>query len=217
MYDGLLLDHDGVIATLCDASALTEAARGALRDAGVTDPDEAAVDTLSVRVDDADLREVARRHGVDPDRLWRHRDDRIRDTLCAETRAGRKAPYDDVGALAGIDLPAGVVSNNQTRIVEFALEHYGLADRFGTVRARSPVRASLDRKKPNPDYLDAAMADLGVENPLYVGDSESDVVAGQRAGLDVAFLRREHNADRRLDADATYDVDGLAAVADILD
>jgi phosphoglycolate phosphatase-like HAD superfamily hydrolase len=216
MYDGLLLDHDGVVVTLSDPSALRAAARRALRDAGVDDPDPEAVERLRIRVSAPDLRAVSRRYDLDPDRLWRYRDDRVRDALLAEVRTGSKVPYDDVGALGSVGGPLGIASNNQTRIVETVLDRYDLSGQFGTVRARAPHPDSLDRKKPNPTFLEEAMADLGVGNPLYVGDSESDVVAGRRAGLDVAFLRRAHNADTELDHGPTYEVGGLDEVAAIV-
>jgi phosphoglycolate phosphatase-like HAD superfamily hydrolase len=216
-YDGLLLDHDGVIVTLGDHTALHDAAHDAFRDVGISDPAPDAVDTLSIAVTDQELTSLSERYDVDPDALWHARDDRVRDVLFDETTAGRKAPYDDVTALADCTVPMGIVSNNQTRIVEFVLDHYDLGHHFGTLHARAPDRSSLTRKKPRPTYLEDAMADLGIENPLYVGDSESDVEAGQRAGLDVAFLRRDHNADATLDHDPTYDVDGLDAIVDILE
>jgi HAD superfamily hydrolase (TIGR01549 family) len=216
MYDGLLLDHDGVLVTVGEEARLREAAAAALRDAGVAEPDPDAVDTLSIGVSEAELDAVSRAHGLDPEQLWRHRDDRVREALLRETSAGRKAPYDDVGHLREVDAPMGVVSNNQTRIVEAILDNYGLAGLFGTVRARSPTPESLARKKPRPTYLEAAMADLGVEDPLYVGDSESDVEAGRRAGVDTAFLRRGHNADADLGVAPTYEVEGLDDVAALL-
>lgn len=215
-YDSLLLDHDGVIVTLGDTAAMTEAARSSLRDAGIENPPDDAVDVLRVAVVDDELRTLSDRYGLDPDRLFRLRDDRMDEHLRTEVRAGRKRPYDDVDTLADLAVPTGIVSNNQSRIVEFVLEHYDLSDHFRTIHARSPTRESLARKKPAPTFLDEAMADLGVSNPLYVGDSESDVVAGQRAGLDVAFLRRDHNADRSLGVDPTYEVQGLAEVTALL-
>lgn len=115
-----------------------------------------------------------------------------------------------------LDHDGVIVSNNQTRIVEAVLDRYDLSDHVDTVRARAPRPESLDRKKPRPAFLEAAMADIGVENPLYVGDSESDVEAGRRAGLDVAFIRREHNADWPLDHDPTYEVAGLDDVVELL-
>lgn len=216
MYDGLLLDHDGVVVTIVEGSTLARAAWAALRDAGVSDPDSEAAETLSVGVSRAELLEVSRRYDLDPDDLWRYRDDRVREELLARARDGGKVPYDDVSALEAVDRPLGIASNNQTRIVESILDRYDLAGRFETVRARTPRRESLNRKKPRPTFLREAMADLDVENPLYVGDSESDVEAGQRAGLDVAFLRRDHNAGTVPSRDPTYTVDGLEEVVDIL-
>jgi HAD superfamily hydrolase (TIGR01549 family) len=215
-YDGLLLDHDGVIVTLADRASLRRAASDALADAGITDPDPADVDAISVGVDPADVRRLGRTYDVEPATLWRHRDDRIERLLRTATREGRKTPYDDVDGLTEVDLPLGVVSNNQTRIVEDVLAHHGLADVFGTVRAREPTLASLDRKKPAADFLTDAMADLGIERPLYVGDSESDVEAARRAGVDVAFLRRPHNAERSLSVEPTYEVESLRAVVERL-
>jgi HAD superfamily hydrolase (TIGR01549 family) len=215
-YDSLLLDHDGVIVTLGDVTALRDAASAAFERAGISDPHPDDVAALHIQVSRDALDDVSRRYGVDPEQLWRHRDDCVEEALCAETTAGRKAPYDDVDALADLDLPMGIVSNNQTRIVEFVLDHYGLAHRFETVHARSPTPESLTRKKPRPTFLTAAMTDLDISNPLYVGDSESDVVAGRRAGLDTVYIRRDHNADRTLDVEPTYSVDDLSAVVDIL-
>jgi HAD superfamily hydrolase (TIGR01549 family) len=212
MYDGLLLDHDGVVVTLSEMDRLESAARGALRDVGVEEPAADAVEALTIRVSESDLQGLSRRYGVDPGRLWRARDDRVRDALAEETETGRKRPYDDTAALREVSVPMGIVSNNQTRIVRPILDRYDLDGLFGTVRAREPTRASLARKKPEPTYLEAAMDDLGVGNPLYVGDSESDVVAGRRAGVDTAFIRREHNADRSLEHTPTYDVRGLDEV-----
>jgi HAD superfamily hydrolase (TIGR01549 family) len=217
MYDGLLLDHDGVITTLVDGGSLRGAARTALRDAGVPDPDESAVRALAIHVDDADLLEVSRQYELDPDRLWRYRDERAYETLRDAVDAGRKVPYDDADALQEVERPMGIVSNNQARLVERALSAHELRELFGTIRARAPERESIGRKKPRPTYLEAAMDDLGVESPLYVGDSESDVIAGRRAGVDTAFVRRGHNGERALGTSPTYEVGGLDEVVELLD
>lgn len=37
-------------------------------------------------------------------------------------------------------------------------------------------------------HLDYAVAELGCENPLYVGDSESDEVAAQREGIEDVLI-----------------------------
>ena len=215
-YDGLLLDHDGVLVTLCSRQALRAAATAAFDEAGVSDPSGRDVDTITIRVDETELCAVADRHGIDPDRLWECREAQIERTLRRATRTGAKVPYDDVGCLDRVTVPIGIVSNNQRRIVEFVLREHGLSKYVETIRARPPTRASLRKKKPDPTYLDAAAADLGCSNPLYVGDSESDVVAGQRAGVDTLFLRRDHNASRYLDAEPIGEIEGLDAVLEFL-
>jgi HAD superfamily hydrolase (TIGR01549 family) len=215
-YDGLLLDHDGVLVGLLELDSVLAGLRRrggpCFRELGI-DPASASLDALGVGADPAEVRTLADRHGVDARALWRCRDEAVEEILHAATRAGKKDPYDDVDALRSLDVPRGVVSNNQRRIVEFVLGEHGLRDLFGTVQARAPTLDSLDQKKPAPTYLDAAAADLGIEHPLYVGDSESDVLAARRAGLDVAFLRRPHNAGRSLPTEPTYEVDSLHEIA----
>ncbi len=215
-YDSLLLDHDGVLLTLTDRSTLRETALAALRDAGVDAPSEADAERLSIRVSTDELVALADRHAVAPERLWRCREHRIAARLREELDAGRKAPYDDVTAIESVDVPTGVVSNNQRRIVRHALETHEMTDWFETVVAREPTVESLAEKKPEPRYLETAMGDIGSSNPLYVGDSESDVVAAARAGVDVAFLRRGHNAAASFDTPPTHDVESLHAVVDLL-
>jgi HAD superfamily hydrolase (TIGR01549 family) len=211
-YDGLLLDHDGVLVELVDRDHITAGLREhgepRLADLGV-DLGPALLDAFQVGADSEEIRALADRYGVDPRALWRCRDDAIETALHTATRDGEKPPYDDVGALTALEVPCGVVSNNQRRIVEHVLEIHDLRGLFDTVQARDPTLASLDRKKPAPTYLEAAITALDIEHPLYVGDSESDVVAADRANVDVAFLRRPHNVDTSLSRDPTYEISGL--------
>ena len=65
-------------------------------------------------------------------------------------------------------------------------------------------------------YLDRALSDLGTRDALYVGDSGVDVEAATRAGVDSAFVRRDHRADYPLRAEPDYEVPDLAALADLL-
>ena len=219
MYDALLLDHDGVIVHLHDIDALKRGieTHGApfFETLGVR-PDAELLDVLSIDVRKSQVLELADKHDVSAGALWQCRDDAIETTLVQATRDGQKNPYDDVGMLADVDVPLGVVSNNQRRIVEFMLDYHGLREQFDTVWAREPTIESLQVKKPSPTYLTRAMADLGASRPLFVGDSETDVIGANRAGIDVAYLCREHNAETSLTADPTYDVDGLREVVEIL-
>ncbi|MEF8812765.1 MAG: HAD-IA family hydrolase [Halovenus sp.] len=220
-YDAVLFDHDGVLVSVFEDDRRVPAFRRQLLDAfqrdGLEPPDGTIISTLSHSVSYDKVLQFGEQLGLEPDQLWRYRDDTMADILTAATRDGRKRPYDDVGALEGFEIPLGIASNNQRRVVEFVLDQYDLAHHFGAVHARKPQLQSLREKKPRPTYLERAMRDLDVTNPLYVGDRESDIVAGQRASVDTAFLRRTHNAGASPGREPTYEVGGLDEVGAILD
>lgn len=220
MYDSLVLDHDGVIVDVMPRDvrrrAFQQHAQSVFSESGI-EPDDDVIDALEYSVSHDELHALSERLGTAPEQLWRARDDTLAAVLRDAARDGHKEPYADVDTLSNLTDPLGVVSNNQRRVVEFILDEYGLRDQFGTIHARPPRMESLQKKKPRPTYLERAMDDLDVTNPLYVGDKVTDVQAGQRAGLDVAFLRREHNADRVIDVDPTYEVTGLDEVVSLVE
>ena len=218
-YDAVILDYDGVVVRVLDDGDRTPAFRELLaerfRDERL-EFDDSVADSLAHSVSAETLRSLSERTGIDAETLWRHRDDALSEVLQDAAIDGRKGPYDDVDALSALEVPLGIASNNQRRVVEFITDEYGLRERFQTIHAREPHPDSLDRKKPEPTFLDAAIADLGAENPLYVGDKETDVIAGERAGADTALIRRQHNADRSIARRPTYEIDSLRAVVEIV-
>lgn len=219
-YDGLLLDFDGVVVSvLRDEKRLPSfqaAIDGQFGEANVG-IDDAVIETLAHSVSPETLSSLSNRTGIPQETLWRYRDDALANVLCRAAREGTKTPYADVGTLTDLDVPVGIASNNQRRVIESILETHELSDYFETIRAREPTPASLQRKKPEPTYLEEAMADLTLTNPLYVGDKESDVLAGRRAGLDTALIRREHNATREIATDPTVHVWDLGEVVGLFE
>jgi len=220
-YDALLLDFDGVLVNVLPDHRRLPAFRERIaaelpdRPTGGVDTDDLA-EPLAHSVTFEELTRLSERAGLPAEELWRTREDAIADVLDRAARDGHKTPYDDVAALSGVDHPVGVVSNNQTRIVESVSDRFGLAEQFSAVRAREPTPESLRIKKPEPTFLEETIRELGVENPLFVGDKGTDIRAGQRADLDTVLLRREHNAGRRIDAEPTYEFDRLDGVVGLL-
>jgi HAD superfamily hydrolase (TIGR01549 family) len=211
-YDAVLFDHDGVLLTLTGQPLHLRGARAAFERVGVTDPAPADVEALSIGVTAPLLEETCERYGVDPEAFWAARDE-VTSRLQREAMdRGEKRPYDDIDALSGLSGPFGVVSSNQLATVEHAIDRFDLPA-FRTVQAREPTVESLRRKKPEPYYLERALAELGTDTALFVGDSESDIEAARRAGIKAAFVRREHNAARTLSTTPDYEIDGLDGLA----
>jgi len=214
MYDSVIFDNDGVLTYLTELSVLERAIETTFGEFGVADPpreDVAALHHLTID----DLEAVCQSYGFDPAAFWRRRDRNAALAQQAEIRAGRKPVFDDVNALDALDVPVGVVSNNQAELVAYVVDYYDLDAEVCIGRA--PTLSGLRRKKPEPDMIETARDRMGVENPLYVGDSPTDVVAAERAGIDSAFVRRSHCRDAELSTPATHEIEDLRALPDLIE
>ncbi len=217
MYDGLLLDFDGVVVRVLEDEQRIPAFEAQIAETFNSNEisiDDEVVHALAHSVTYDTLERFSETTGIELETLWRHRDDALADVLQRAGRDGSKGPYDDAAVLESVDLPIGIASNNQQRVVEAISEENGLS--FGAIRAREPTAESLHRKKPEPVFLRETMAELDISNPLFVGDKATDILAGSRLGLDTALIRREHNANREIDAEPSYEVTGLDEVVSIL-
>jgi len=214
MYDSVIFDNDGVLTYLTELSVLERAIETTFAEFGVADPpaeDVAALHHLTVD----DLEAVCESYGFDPAAFWRRRERNAATLQQAEIRAGRKPTFDDAETLDALDVPIGVVSNNQDVTVAYVVDYYDLdAD---VCIGRPPTLAGLRRKKPEPDMIETARERMGVETPLYVGDSPTDVVAAERAGIDSAFVRRSHCRDVELSTPATHEIEDLRALPELID
>lgn len=218
-YDAVVFDNDGVLLEVTDEddARYREGVRAAFHELGVPAPRDEHVGALLYGVTVERLDAVCDAYGLDPAEFWAARDRHCARVQREQIREGGKGPYDDVAALDDLACPLGIVSANQHETVAFVLEHFGLVDRFDTYYGRRPTVADLRRKKPDPHYLERAVADLGAREALFVGDSESDVRAAANAGVDSAFLRRPHRADYDLSVDPTYTLDGLEGLPELVE
>ncbi|SIR26266.1 haloacid dehalogenase superfamily, subfamily IA, variant 1 with third motif having Dx(3-4)D or Dx(3-4)E [Haladaptatus litoreus] len=214
-YDAVLFDNDGVLVKPPNGTALREAALSAFAEFGV-EPDDDHLAAVSRSVTPDDLKRVCDAYDFDPAEFWEARDTAASDAQLRELKAGRTTTYDDVDALESFARPMGIVSSNQHATIEFMLDHFDLGRHFETYYGRPPTLDAFHRKKPEPYFLEQALADLGVDSALFVGDSESDVVAAHNADLDSVFIRRPHRAEYDLSVDPTYEVEGLREIRELL-
>lgn len=211
-YDAVIFDNDGVLVEPTDEDILVDAVMDAFRAFDVDIDRSFARDTIE---DDVVPTEAVREHELDLEAFWHYRE--LTASLAQQThvREGGKQVYDDVTGLEELGMPLGVVSNNQHATIQFLLAHHDL-DYFSTAYGRQPTLAGAARRKPEPDYLERALADLGASEALYVGDSEKDVLAAREAGLDSVFLRRDHVADATLSVEPTTEMTDLRMLVDAL-
>lgn len=213
-YDAIIFDNDGVLVEPPAIETLVGATRSAFREVGVESPEQEHVEAMTLSVRMEELESVCETYELDTSEFWRARDTHASRAQQAEFRDGGRAKYDDVVVLGKLDHDLGIVSSNQHETIEFVLDHCEFTPLFDTYYGRELAVESIQRKKPEPYYIERAVADLDAESALYVGDSESDVVAATRAGLDSAFVRRPHRTGVELSTEPTYDVPDLHAVAE---
>jgi len=214
-YDTVVFDNDGVLVGRTAFDVLEAAMAETFEQFGVTDADPKDVEQMTVGATPTQVTRVCRRYDLDPDSFWRTRDSVVSRAQQAEAREGRKTPYDDLGTLADLDTRLGIVSSNQQETVDFLLDHFDLSGLFDTAYGRSATIESLSLRKPNPHYLERALADLDAGSALFVGDNESDITAAENAGIDSAFIRRPHREDWNLNVWPTWEIDALDDLHDI--
>lgn len=207
-YDAVLFDNDGVLTTPTERAVLEDAIAETLREFGVENPDPGHVETM-VATDHETVESFCSAYGIDAESFWPARDRNVTEVHQAEIAAGRKTLYDDVELLAALDLPMGIVSNNQHTTIEYLVGYFDLDAVFDTYYGRELTLQGLRRCKPDPHYLEVAIADLGAERPLYVGDSGSDVAAADSLGIDSVFVRRPHRDGYDVEPEPTHEIESF--------
>ncbi|UWG48475.1 HAD superfamily hydrolase [Halanaeroarchaeum sp. HSR-CO] len=168
-YEAILYDLDGTLVRLAvDWTAVEREIATVLRTAGA-DPDGLVTWDLLDAADAVGVREEVEAILARHEREGARRADRL--------------PLAD--ALLDDEVPTGVVSLNAEAAVRIALEKESLLEAVDVVVGRDTV----DARKPDPEPVLAALDVLSVapEDALFVGDSETDEQAAERAG--VAFRR----------------------------
>lgn len=213
-YDTVVFDSDGVLVEPPAPETQLGAIRDAFREVGVEDVDHQQLRVIGDGVTPDRLQEICSTHGCDPTVFWDAFERHDERSQFEAFEAGDRTCYDDVGIISELSQRCGVVSNNHHSTIEFVLEFFELQSVFDTYYGRPKTIESLSLKKPNPHYLEQALSELAAEKDtsLYVGDSETDVVAAERAGVDSAFVRRSHCRDVELATEPTYEISDLSEI-----
>ncbi|AGB33101.1 HAD-superfamily hydrolase [Natrinema pellirubrum DSM 15624] len=208
----VLFDMDGIVleGPRTDPQVYADAADAAVADLEI-DPSPAQREDFR-RHDAERIRTHCEELGVDPDRFWELKERYASQGTHDRLRAGEREIYDDVATIRDLAdrTTVGLVTNNRHETAEFVADYVGID--FDAVRGRDPTFEGYERRKPDSYYIEDALATLGVADGVYVGDSHKDVAAGQAAGLETVYVRRDHNRDHERPPNATVELEGLTGL-----
>ncbi len=146
--------------------------------------------------------EILKNWGVsDPDDFWIRFDQRDgvkRKKLIAN---GQLILYDDViptlERLKKIGIKTGIVSNTPEFIVEYELAEYNLDIFFDKVLGLGDDQSMC---KPEPDGINMVLKKLEClpSNTIFIGDSEVDLIAAQRANVFPLYIARDEQNTKKL-------------------
>lgn len=131
--------------------------------------------------------------GVDPREIWSIVAQETTEARREELKKGSFELYpgvkDTIKALHEADIPMAVISNAPESAVKMMVESFELKQYFkfyAGVRNFEDLRA----RKPHPNHLELAKAELKRNPFVYVGDSDSDLQAAERAEMDSIWVKR---------------------------
>lgn len=213
MYDTVLFDMDGILleGRGTHPEVYRRAARDALAELGLVDPPETAATTLGAVRYDESMADVCADLGVDRDDFWAARERHASRRTNERIRTGDRGVFDDVDALADLSdgTRLGLVSNNRQATVDFVAERVVAEETFEVAIGRAPTIADYNRRKPEPEFIETGLETMTVDDALYVGDRETDVIAAERAGIDAALVQRSHNAVGTVDREPALVLESL--------
>lgn len=102
--------------------------------------------------------------------------------------------------------PLFIVSNCQSGYIESFLTAHGMQSYFDGFLCPG-ISGKL-----KADNIKALAAEFGLKNPVYVGDTETDRLACDKAGVDFIFASYGLGSTEKYD----YKIDSLAELADLL-
>ena len=218
--DGVLL-RKGNLRSAIDEPVEENATEKALADLGISDPPEAFLDAVW-EGSYPKLAEATKTFDIelDPEKIWPLRERYLAEMEQYHIQNRTRKAYEDVDVIDHLtqrSIPLGIASNARHETVLCTVEYLGFDPANTYARGQYLEPDDWFRRKPEPDYILDVMERIGSQNTaLYVGDNESDVIAAKRAGLESAFIRREHNRHVELDYTPTYEIDTLYDLLDIL-
>lgn len=112
---------------------------------------------------------------------------------------------DVIEELHGQGVELGLVSNAPEMALMETVEYFDLKNYFKFFRGIEDFDDLSDRK-PQPDHLNFARAELKHEPHVFIGDHESDILAAQNAEMDSVWVNRNSSS---IDVRPDHEIESL--------
>lgn len=219
-FNSVVFDMDGVILnSLVDSERWKyQAVNEALDDEGV-DPqslDKRTKDSLLGDKGYSQCVKTSKEVGVNPRKVWKTVAEKTTLAREQQLKGGSFELYDHakdtIKALHQKDVELGIISNAPEMAVELTIEHFDLK-RFFKFYAGVRNFEDLQARKPHPNHLELAKAELKRDPFTYVGDAESDLIAAQRADMSSIWVKR---SEASMDVKPDYTVEEVSEIREIV-
>lgn len=211
--DGVILDYEGD-----NFNWIYEIVRNVLSDEGV-EAAELTRSELDAFLGDQGVQacvEICNSHNVDARTVWTRLAKGTTEARARKIEQGDFRLFPEVKPvlekLRSKNIEMALVSNAPEDAIELTLENYDLRKYFDYFRGISDFDDLSDRK-PHPDHLNFARAELKRDPFVFIGDSESDVLAARNADMDAAWVNREGSS---IDTRPDYEIEKLGGLLNIV-
>lgn len=160
--------------------------------------------------------ELCNEYGVDAETVWTEIARETSKERAKKIKSGDFALFPEVRQvienLHERDVRMGIISNAPEMAIKETIEYFNLKQYFEFYRGIEDFE-DLSDKKPHPDHLNFARAELKRDPFLYAGDHKSDVEAALAAEMDSYWVNRH---EHQIDAKPTYERQSLKDVPSIV-
>ncbi len=214
-YDGVIFDNDGVLIEIHRSGDVYEKALKKLFKQQGVKPAKKDLKPFLYNRNVRKVEKICKKYGLNTREFWKRKEELTYGIQKKMILDGYKTLYSDTDVLRDINLPMGIVSNNQQAIVDFIAKNYA-EHSFECSYGREKSLEGLSRRKPDTYYLKKCMSDMNVKNPLFIGDSSVDIEVAHKMGIDSVFIRREHREGYYVTKRPTYEIKSLEELPGIL-